>query len=95
MKNKFDIIFTGLFRNFDLLKKSVLDFSRLRKRGLVDKIIFSTWDYEVKNNGDAASFLRKNKVEIIANKEPENKGIGNIFCQMKSLEEGLKKNRKR
>ena len=91
MKKTVDIIFTGLIRNTELIKKSMMDFIQLRKKAIVSQIIFSTWDYEVKNNPEIVSFLKDNGAIILPNKEPKFRGFGNINCQMKTLEEGLKK----
>jgi len=94
MKNKaksVDIIFTGLIRNTDIFKKSLKDIFDLRKKSLVNRIILSSWDYELDNNPKITKYLKENKVITLGNKEPKERGVGNIYCQMKSLEEGLKK----
>lgn len=91
MKKAVDVIFTGLIRNTELIKKSINDFIQLRKEGLVNKIIFSTWDYEVDKNSEIKSFFEKNRIMLIGSKEPKEMGFGHINCQMKALEEGLKK----
>ena len=88
--NKVNIIFCGLIRNPEMFKKSLKDFTLLRKKGLVNKIILSTWDYEIDKYNEMRKYLNKNKVILIESKEPEEKGIGNIFCQMKTLDVGLK-----
>ncbi len=90
-KKKVDVIFTGLVRAPEKFKKSIADMVKLRKEGLINKIIFSTWDYEAEKNSEIISFLGKNNVIVIATKEPEDRGIGNIWCQMKSLDVGLSK----
>ena len=41
IEKKVDIIFTGLIRNPELIEKSITDFASLRKKGLVNRIIFS------------------------------------------------------
>lgn len=89
--NKVDIIITGLMRNTELIKHSINDFIKLCRKGLVNQIIFSTWDYELEKSPDIVGFLKKNKVLIIGNKEPIERGYGNINCQMKALEEGLRR----
>jgi hypothetical protein len=89
MKRPVDILFLGLVREQKMFKKSILDFSRMRKNGLINNIIFSTWDYEPKNHPEFFKFLKENNVKILANKEPEDRGTGNIWCQMKSLQVGL------
>jgi hypothetical protein len=89
MKNPVDILFLGLVREKEMFKKSIMDFKEMQKQGLVNKILFSTWDYEPKKHPEIFKFLKDNKVKVLANKEPEDRGIGNIWCQMKSLEVGL------
>ena len=86
-----DVIFTGLVRTPEMFKKSINDLLQLRKEGLINQIIFSTWDYEIPKNPEIFSFLQKNKVIVIGSQEPKDRGTGNIWCQMKSLEEALKK----
>jgi hypothetical protein len=94
IKKKVDILFCGLIRKEDLLRKSIKDMVSLRKKGLINNIIFSTWDYEVENNPEVSSFLRENGVIIIGSKEPSDWGKGNMRCQMKSLGIGLKRTEK-
>lgn len=93
-KSKCDIIFCGLIRRTDLLEKSIKDFNKLRKKGLIDKIILSTWVDEAEKNPEIISFLKKNKVIILAKPQPADPGVGNIWCQMKSFETGLSKSKK-
>ncbi len=90
VEKKINIIFTGLFRQQELLKKSIANFIKLRKDNLVDKIIVSTWDYEVKKNPKMTDFLKNNEVIVLGSKEPKKRGFGNINCQMKALEAGLR-----
>jgi len=90
-KSKVNILFCGLIRELDLFKRNLEDFNLLRKKGLIDKIYFSTWDYEIDKQG-VRELLNKNNIILIESKEPEDRGgWANIWCQMKSLEEGLKK----
>lgn len=97
MKKRFDstkaidVIFTGLVRTPEMFKKSINDLLQLHKEGLINQIIFSTWDYEIPKNPEIFSFLEKNRVKVVASQEPKDRGFGNIWCQMKSLEEALKK----
>ena len=88
---KIDVVFCGLIREKERFKNSINDLVLLRKQGFVNQIILSTWDYEVKNNPEIVSFLKDNGAIILPNKEPKFRGFGNINCQMKTLEEGLKK----
>lgn len=90
-EGKVDVIFTGLIRTPDLFKKSILELNELKKEKLINKILFSTWDYEIDKYPGIRDFLTENKVILIESKEPKIRGKGNIFCQMKSLEVGLKK----
>lgn len=90
-KKRVDVIFTGLVRTPEKFKKSILDLVKMREEGLVNQIIFSTWDYELERYPVIFEYLKRNSVIILANKEPEDRGEGNIWCQMKSLEIGLSK----
>lgn len=91
IEKKVDIIFTGLIRNPELIKKSITDFVSLRKKGLINQIIFSTWDYETDKIPEMRAFFKKNRILLIESKEPADRGRGNINCQMKSLENALEK----
>src|SRR3989338_10094302 len=90
-KKGIDVIFTGLVRTPEKFKKSITDLVQIRKDGLINQIIFSTWDYELDKYPQIFEFLRKNNVTVLANKEPEDRGLGNIWCQMKSLDIALTK----
>lgn len=86
-----DVIFTGLIREYDLLRKSISEMVLLRDEGLINKIIISTWTGEPQKHPEILLFLKSNKIIILESKEPKDFGDGNIWCQMKSLEEGLGK----
>ncbi len=85
-----EVVFCGLIRNPDLFKKSLEQMEKFKKEKILDRIVFSTWDYEIDKYSGMREYLKKKKVFLIENKEPENRGIGNIWCQMKSLEAALK-----
>src|SRR3989344_1850578 len=88
---KIDALFLGLVRQPERFKKSINDLVMMRKEGLINQIIFSTWDYEIEKNPEIIKFLKDNKVILIGSKEPEDRGEGNIWCQMKSLDVALDK----
>jgi hypothetical protein len=88
---KVDVLFTGLIREVDVFKRTLNDLMILRKRGLVDKIYLSTWKGEFQKHPDLDIFFRKNKIVLIESDEPKEGGWGNVWCQMKSLDEGLKR----
>lgn len=88
-EKKVDILFTGLIRAPELLMKSILEMAELRKEKIVENIIFSTWKGEVQKYPEIYEFFKKNKVKILENEEPEERGIASIFCQMKALDMGL------
>ncbi len=90
-KTAVDIIFTGLIREHDLLKRSISDMVLLRKEGLINNIIISTWIGEPQKHPEILLFLKKNKIIILESEEPKDFGDGHIWGQMKSLEEGLNK----
>jgi len=89
-EKKVDILFTGLVRTPDMLKKSIYEMSELRKEGIVDNIIFSTWKGEIQKYPEVYEFFKKNRVKILENEEPEEAGLAHIFHQMKALDMGLK-----
>ena len=89
-ENSVDVVFCGLIREIGMFMKSLNDLVLLRKEGLVNRIIFSTWYGEVQNNPDIYEFFKENNIEIVENESPEERGLASIWCQMKSLEEGLK-----
>ncbi len=91
VKGKVDVIFSGLIREIDIFKKSVNDLVSLRDKGLVDKIIISTWKGEFQKVPEIHSFLKDKKILIVESDEPKDRGDGNVWCQMKSLQEGLTK----
>ncbi len=87
-----NVLFTGLIREPELFKQSIIDLIGLRKEGLVDKIYLSTWIGEVEKYPKIHKFLTKNKVKIIRSTEPNPRGTlrsPTIWCQMKALEAGL------
>ena len=84
-----DILFTGLVREPEMFKKSILDFRELQRKRIVNKIYFSTWKGEVEEYPEIKRFLKEQGVVVIESDEPKVRGLGNIWCQMKSLEVGL------
>ncbi len=91
-KNKaVDVVFCGLVREIDSFKKTLEDLDSLRKKKLVDKVILSTWIGEIQKTPELPSLLKNKKVLLVESKEPEDRGDGNVWCQMKSLQEGLNK----
>ena len=87
--SKANVLFCGLMRKPEMFKKSIQDLSLMRKDGLINQIIFSTWTGELEKSPEIESFLKENKVKIIKTEEPKDRGYGNIWCQMKALEVGL------
>jgi len=90
-KKAVDVVFTGLLREPEMFKKTLLDLIEFRKQGLVDKIIFSTWEGEVQKNPEMQAYMKENNIEVLESKEPEVRGLGNVWCQMISFDEALKK----
>ncbi|MBX4196756.1 hypothetical protein KW805_04175 [Candidatus Pacearchaeota archaeon] len=88
-----DVVFCGAIRLPDRFKESIKSLLKLKKEGIVGQIIFSTWDYEIKNYPGMRDFLKNSKVILVEGKEPENPGLGYIWNQMKSLDSGLKRAR--
>jgi len=90
-KQMVDVLFCGLLRKPEMFRKSILDLVNLRKLGLVNQIIFSTWIGEMEKNLEMLKFLKKNNVRIIESEEPKVQGSGHIWCQMKALDIGLQR----
>ncbi len=88
---KTDVIFCGLPRKPDMFKKSIKDLIDLQKKGLVNKIIFSTWKNQVEKVRGLDDFLKKNKITVIKSIQPKKEVPGHIWHQMKAYENGLKK----
>ena len=62
----------------------------LRDRGLVDKLVWASWDHEIESNPDVAEMLSGVNAIILALKPPSLKMTGHILHQMKTLLFGLK-----
>ncbi len=83
-----DVIFTGLPRESQMLKKTLDGLDRLKGIGLVNKIVFSTWKGYVTD--EYRAIFEMFNVEVLEKTEPEDKGLGgHFFCQAKSLQNGL------
>ena len=89
-----DVLFCGLIRLPNMFKQSIKELAELRKKKLVKKIIFSTWDYEIDKYPGIRKFFKDNKVILIESKEPKDTGPSHMWCQMLALELGLKKTSK-
>lgn len=92
IKKPVDILFTGLIRTPEMFKQTVADLEDLRKEGLVNQILLSTWLGEVEKYPTIQEFLNKHSVKIIRSEEPKPRGTlrsPTIWCQMKALEAGL------
>lgn len=74
-----------------MFEKSLFDFIQMRKEGIIDNIYFSTWKGEIQQCPDVMEFFKKWKIILIEEDEPKDRGEGNIWCQMKSLDQGLEK----
>ena len=83
-----------------MLIKSIKDFVVLRNNGKIQNIIYSTWDDEIDKFKGLRKFLLGNNVKIVESREPKNyttgfenmrhAGPGNIWCQTKILDLGLR-----
>lgn len=86
-----DILFCGLLREPEMFKASINEMVSLREKGLINKILFSTWIGEVKKNPEIEKLLKEKNVKIIESEEPKERGHGSIWCQMKAMNVGLEK----
>lgn len=87
MKNA--VIFTGLPRTPDRFERSVTEMADLRRQGLIDRLIFVTWQGRLNDKDRVRSFLDEAGVEVIEKKEASEGGWRNIWHQMRALEFGL------
>lgn len=83
------IVFTGLPRMPDRFKRSVTEMIDLRRKGLIDRIVFATWQGRLNSTDDVRDFLEEAGVEIIERPEAAEGGQANIWHQMRALEFGL------
>lgn len=84
----------------EILIKSIKDFVALRNKGKIQNIIYSTWIGEIDKFEKLREFLEKNNVKLVESREPKNyttgfenvrhAGPGNIWCQTKLLDLGLR-----
>ena len=91
-KKQVDILFTGLIRNQEMFKQTLIDLDALRKDKLINQIFLSTWFGEVEKYPAIQELLNKHNVKIIKSEEPKPRGTlrsSTIWCQMKALEAGL------
>jgi len=91
VENNIAVVFTGLVREEELFKKSIIDFYNLKKEGLLEKIAISTWKDEIDKYKGLRDFLTSHNVEMIETDEPKIHGPSHIWCQMKTLDEALNK----
>lgn len=87
----FSVLVTGLLRTPELLMRGVASWSRLRGRGLVDRVLMVTWTSEADRDPALLDSLRDAGVELILRPDPPVRGIGNIWPQMLAMETGLER----
>lgn len=84
-----DVAFCGLLRMPDLFKKSIDDLTKMRDEGIVNQILYCTWIGEVQKDPEIFSLLKEKNIILIETEEPKDRGVGNIWCQMKALDVAL------
>jgi hypothetical protein len=84
-----DVLLCGLARTPELLARSLLDFTRLRRSGHVGRVVFATWQGEIDKQPGLRSQLVAAGIELIEARLPNPPGPGNVWAQMRSLELGL------
>ena len=84
------MLLTGLIRDKARLVNILSEYKMLRDRGLVDKLVWASWDHEIESNPDVAEMLSGVNAIILALKPPSLKMTGHILHQMKTLLFGLK-----
>lgn len=83
------ILFCGLVRNCNGFINKIKVSHALKKEGVVDGIIFSTWKGEVEKYSGLVKFLDEMDVVIVELDEPNLRLPGHIIHQMKTLFFGL------
>ena len=74
---------TGLYRNKDMFKPLLKEYSDLREKGVIEKIYFSTWKERIASS--EITELKDLGVELILESEPTNIGPGSVYAQVKSV----------
>ncbi|MDB3972306.1 hypothetical protein N9400_02595 [Candidatus Thioglobus sp.] len=83
-----NVIFTGLIRTDNRFKNSINDLLELRKKGLINQIILSTWIDELDNYQGLKGFLKNNNIQILESVPPSS-CKGSFLHQSRSLHLGL------
>ncbi|WP_417528895.1 hypothetical protein [Marinomonas shanghaiensis] len=87
--NKVNILITGLIRDTVRFECAVNEIIKLKNEGLVDRVVWSTWESEIKENKDSVDLLILLGADIVSLKEPKIKMTGHIIHQMKTFHFGL------
>lgn len=85
--SKSDVVFSGLVRNIEPLRKSIEAFRPLREDGIIDRMIVSTWSNQ--ESKELTDLIEENEATLVLVPEPVDRGTGNIWCQMRSFQNGL------
>lgn len=85
---KVNVIITGQIRSAETFNKSIVELISLKKEGVVDKIILSTWEGEL-DKLDSNSIKKVNDNMIVITPKPPSIQSSSIFYQMKSFHCGL------
>lgn len=89
MTRKNTILFTGLIRDEEKFLFKLKKANDLLSRGLVSKIVFSTWLGEIEKYDKVQKFIEEAKITTIVSNEPNLKLQGHVIHQMKTLSYGL------
>lgn len=84
-----NVLICGLVRDLEKLKEKIKNFVQLKKEGLIDKIVYSTWIGEIDNYPGLKEFLDKNGVILVLTGQPALIVSGHRFHQMKNFYYGL------
>ncbi len=71
-------------------KRSIEDMVELRKKSMIDKIMYVTWKGKLTNKKDLKKFFKRKEIEVIQKREAKIGGDWNIWHQMRALDFGLR-----
>lgn len=84
------VVFTGLPRMPDRFEQSVTEMRELEERGLIDHILFVTWQGRLDGKPQFENILNDAGIEVIEKRESPVGGTGSVWHQMRALDYGLR-----
>jgi hypothetical protein len=84
------VVFTGLPRMPERFKRSITEMQELKRRGLIDYLLFVTWCGRLEGKSKFNEILNDAEVEVIEKEESPIGGVGSVWHQMRALDYGLR-----